>query len=505
MKLLRHIFLCLSALMLAFSCGKPASPQMTLLVPQIISTEVLPGMDAVTLHASVSGPANLTGCGFGIVKDGLIREFEGKMDLSEMSFSATPSGLDPETEYDFYAFIANGTSRIQTPPRQFKTLSPAPVDGPVSATVSFSEVSAVAGVSSVILSATMTETTDITGCGFSISADGINYKDYSSDSDGGGFTLTLDGLSPDTEYSFSAWAVQREQRVSSEVKVFRTEKEIHNVSFVSVSAVPEVFSAVLEAKVDDGTYVEYCGFGLSRAGKTAVEYTSYVSGNEFTVKVEDLLPDTDYYYYAFVLVDGSRVTSNFYVFHTLEDPAVGIMDIGAVADETRVALSARLTRTEGVISAGFAIAGDGEAFVEKAGTLEADGRLSLTWTSLQASAHYRFYVWADTDEGRTVSETLEFYTKTPVGPVSFVEVSATPDGTSVALKAVLSGIEGVEEAGFGLSENQYEYIEYSAAIGSDGFTKTVSGLKSGTKYYYYAFFTIGGAYKQSETYSFTIP
>ena len=502
MKLLRHI-LCLNALMLAFSCGKPASPQITMLVPQIISTEVLPGTDAVTLHASVSGSANFTGCGFGIVKDGLIREFNGTLDLAEMSFSARPTGLEPETEYAFYAFLANGTSRIQTPQRPFKTLALSPPDGPVSATVGFTSVQAVPTVSSVFLSASLSETEDIEECGFSISADGATYNDYAVELNGADFSLTLENLTPDHEFRFSAWAIQRGQRVSSEALSFRTEKEVHKVSFVNVMALPDIFSAVLEAEVDDGAHVEYCGFGLSRAGRTAVEYPSVIDGNKFTVMVDNLMPDTDYYYYAFVLVDGNRVTSDFASFHTEEDPTIIISDIGASADETAVALRASLSKT--AIAAGFALAADGEDFSEREGVLDASGNLSYTWTGLSAGTHYRFYVWAQADYGRVVSETMEFYTKTPAGPVSFVSVSATPETSSTVLTAVLSSLEGVTEVGFGLSENQYEYIEYSASMTSDGFTKTVSGLKSGTKYYYYAFFSLDGVYIQSETYSFTTP
>ncbi|MBQ9410372.1 MAG: hypothetical protein IJU21_02055 [Bacteroidales bacterium] len=226
--------------MLAFSCGKPASPQITTLIPQIISTEVLPGTDAVTLYASISGSTNLTGCGFGISRDGVIREFEGDMDPDNMSFSARPTGLDPETEYGFYAFIANGTSRIQTPQRQFKTLATFPDEGPTTPTVSFVSVSAIPSTNAVILGATLSETAGITDCGFSVSADGTNYKDYKAGLAGVGFNLTLDDLTPDSQYSFSAWAVQHGQRVSSEVKVFRTEKEVHSVSFVSLNASPEV-------------------------------------------------------------------------------------------------------------------------------------------------------------------------------------------------------------------------------------------------------------------------
>lgn len=500
MKLLRHI-LCLNALMLAFSCGKPASPQITVLVPQIISTEVLPGTDAVTLHASISGSANFTGCGFGIVKDGLIREFDGKLDLAEMSFSARPKGLEPETEYAFYAFLANGTSRIQTPQRPFKTLAAVPPDGPVPATVGFKAVKAVPAVSSVLLSATLSETLDIEACGFSVSADGATYKEYIVELNGTDLSITLEDLTPDHQYHFSAWAVQRGQRVSSEVQTFQTEKEVHNVSFVKVTAIPDIFSAVLEAEVDDGTHVEYCGFGLSRAGRTAVEYAAAMDGNKFGIKAENLLPDTDYYFYAFVLVDGSRITSDFGSFHTEEDPTVIISDIGASADETTVSFRASLSKT--ALTAGFALAADGEAFSEREGVLDEKGNISYTWAGLTAGTHYRFYVWAQADYGRVVSETLEFYTKTPAGPVSFVSVSATPEAASATLIAVLSSLEGVEDAGFGLSENQFEYIEYSASMTSDGFTKTVNGLKAGTKYYYYAFFTLDGVYKQSETYSFT--
>ncbi|MBQ9410371.1 MAG: hypothetical protein IJU21_02050 [Bacteroidales bacterium] len=220
--------------------------------------------------------------------------------------------------------------------------------------------------------------------------------------------------------------------------------------------------------------------------------------------MEGLLPDTDYYYYAFVVVDGGRVTSDFASFHTSEDPTVSITEIGAMADETEVALKALLTRTAGVTSAGFGLAEDGEDFTEREAALEADGRLEYTWSGLHPSTHYRFYVWALADYGRVVSETMEFYTKTPVGPVSFVSVSASPDGQSVLLKAVLSGVEGVSDAGFGISGNQYEYIEYGAAMTSDGFEKALSGLVSGTVYYFYAFFTLDGSYNQSETYSFTV-
>ena len=72
-----------------------------------------------------------------------------------------------------------------------------------------------------------------------------------------------------------------------------------------------------------------------------------MTDNSFTVKVEDLLPDTDYYYYAFVVVDGGKVTSGFANFHTSEDSTLNITEIGAMADETEETFKALLTRTAG--------------------------------------------------------------------------------------------------------------------------------------------------------------
>ena len=62
-------------------------------------------------------------------------------------------------------------------------------------------------------------------------------------------------------------------------------------------------------------------------------------------------------------------------------------------------------------------------------------------------------------------------------------------------------MEGVTDAGFVISGNQYEYIEYGAAMTSDGFEKTISGLVSGTVYYSYAFFTLDESYKRTKRYT----
>lgn len=503
MKWLRYIA-ALVAVSLSFSCGKKADPPITLLVPQIISTEVIPEVSSVTLYASYGGSSHFTDCGFGIVHEGVIREYKAVLDLDKSGFSFTSDGFLPETDYNFYAFIANGTSRVQTPQRPFRTLSPDP-EHPQNPTARFLSVAATPATRTVLLTATISEVEDVTGCGFSLTADGVHYQDYEAGREGNGFSLELDGLTPSTQYGFLAWIIQRGRKVTSDQLSFRTDPETHSVSFVELSAVASAHSVQLTATLDDGSPVTYCGFGLSREGRTAVEYAGALNGNAFTVSVESLAPGMEYVYYAFVVVDGKRVTSEFARFTTEEDPSLLVMDLGATAGETSVTLRARLSRTDKVTSAGFALAGETGDFAIQSVNVPADGFLSYTWTGLTPGTAYRFYAWAQTPDGQVVSETMSFYTRASPGEVRFVSVSASVERTSALVRAVLSSTDGVTEAGIGLSSNQTDYVEYSAQVSEDGFQKLLSGLRSGTTYYCYAFFTHDGNYNQSEMFTFSIP
>lgn len=501
-----HIAGLLAGLVLSFSCGRQDEPPVTLLVPQVVSSEVVPDAESVRLYASLSGSGHFTGCGFGIVKEeGLIQEIPGILDPGETGFSAETGGLSPQTEYGFYAFVSNRTSRIQTPVRLFRTLPAKPVE-PEPPVLRFTAVASVPSVRSALLTATLSQTEEVTAAGFSFSEDGVHFTDFPVPLAGDGLSLTVSDLQPDTEYRFCAWAVQREKRVTSETGVFRTRKDEPVVRFIGLEAVPETFSVQLSARVDDAGSVRYCGFGLSREGRTPVEYAAVAEGNVFRAEIGGLIPGTKYTFYAFVLVEDQRITSDFSTFTTSEDTTLQIVDVGASAEETAVRLKARLTRTEGVAAAGFALAGAGDDFVERAVAWTDDGRIVLTWEGLSPDTGYRFYAWAQTDTGRLVSDPFDFYTRPPqAGEAGFVSVTATPGEDAVLLKAVLRAAETVSSAGFGLSVNQYDYAEYDAALDGDGFQRSFSGLEKGVTYYFYAFFTCPDGYRRSETLSFSLP
>ncbi len=500
MKRLKYLTL---ALLLASSCGKQAAPEVVYLVPQIVSTEVIPTSDAVELFASVSGSTHFTDCGFGLIQNGLIREFPSSLNKETMSFSIQTGGLSANSEYSFYAFLANGTSRIQTPARTFHTLpgEEPPVPGP---SVNFVEVGVTPGTTSAFLNATLSETEDIQEVGFSLSADGEHFTPCPASLSGKGFSVTWENLQDNTEYSFYAWAIQRDATVCSATQRFRTQKEVHTASFVSLDAYAEAFSVTLSAQITEGSYVEACGFGLSKEGRTAVEYGATLDGNGFCVQVDDLLADTDYTWYAFFLIDGERTTSAFQTFRTPEDPSLRILDIKAQADVNSVFIEARLSRTDEVLSCGFALRGSNGDFTRYPATLQSNGYFSLNIEGLEAETLYHFYVWAQTGEGEVVSETLAFTTRQEAhGEVQFLSVSAQAGATSAQLSATLSKTDGVSECGFGISTNQHDYIEYSATLSGETFEKAINGLAPNTTYYFYAYFILDGRTYQSSPSGFT--
>ena len=499
MKRLKYLTL---ALLLASSCGKQAAPEVVYLVPQIVSTEVVPTSDAVELFASVSGSTHFTDCGFGLIQNGLIREFSSTLDKETMSFSTQTGGLSANSEYGFYAFLANGTARIQTPARTFHTL-PEDIPPPVPS-VSFTEVGVMPGTTSAFLNATLSETEEVEEVGFALSADGEQFTRQAVSLSGKGFSLTWEDLLDNTDYSFYAWATQHGTTVCSPTQSFHTQKETHTASFVTLDARAEAFSVTLSAQITDGTYVESCGFGLSREGRTAVEYGASMHDDQFTVQIDGLQPDTEYTWYAFFLIDGERTTSDFGRFQTSEDSSPQIMDIKAQADIHSVALEARLSRTEEILSCGFALRGSNGDFTRYPATLQNNGYFSLNIEGLKAETLYSFYVWAQTEEGEVVSETLAFTTRQEEhGEIQFLSVSAQVGASSAQLSATLNKTDGISECGFGLSTNQYDYIEYSATLSDKTFEKTINGLTPNTTYYFYAYFILDGRIYQSSPSSFT--
>ena len=100
-----------------------------------------------------------------------------------------------------------------------------------------------------------------------------------------------------------------------------------------------------------------------------------------------------------------------------------------------------------------------------------------------------------------------FYTlPRPFEDIRFEALTCTPGADNrVTLEAVLSYADGLTECGFGISDNNRDYIEYNASLEGNTMRTTLSALSPGITYHYYAFFSYQGQRGQSVTNTFTLP
>lgn len=351
------------------------------------------------------------------------------------------------------------------------------------------------------LEARMSRTTGMTGCGFTVEAEGFR-QECPSDRPGETFEVRLSSLTPDTEYRFRAYVDNGPERILSAESRFRT--GIH-VELLSSVAEPGVFQTRLTAVLSRMDVVEEAGFEVERdGGWTPVSSGVERTENGFSLLLEDLSPETDYRCRAFFMVQGRRTTGDDILFRTLPESGNRILSTGVKSDVRSALLTASLSMDRGLGTCGFGIGKDGEAFREF--TVPSDGlSFSLHAEGLEPDTAYRFYAFAEAYGRRFQSEEKVFYTlPVPFGEISFIALSADPARDSVRLSATLSTPDAtLSEVGFGISVNGMDFTEYGASQDGDRMTVVLNGLSPGTEYLYYAFFVCKGSRAQSEYGTFT--
>ena len=262
-------------------------------------------------------------------------------------------------------------------------------------------------------------------------------------------------------------------------------------------------NAVLRSTLSSTEGVIGCGFVVTFPGGRQVEYAGTLSGDSFTARAVSLTPLTEYSCYAFCQTSSGRTVSGSVSFMTLEDTSLKITDLSVKAGITDVSLGAVYTGTGEALGCGFVLGNDSVGMKEYGAALS-DGTFSLEVCDLDADTQYRVYAFIDTPEGRITSQTAVFRTKEKsVEGISFLRVEAVPGSDSVSLEAELSSDDGVTEWGFGLSSNGMDYVEYGAQVDGLRMTRTITNLKSGTAYSFYAYVMVGSSRVQSETNTFT--
>lgn len=346
---------------------------------------------------------------------------------------------------------------------------------------------AASSVYSASLSATITSSGNLTGCGFSVTDAEGRVTDYDCDLSGEGFTRLIQGLTPDSDYRFSAYVANGSYRLSSREKSFHTAPS-PVLSLSKAEAGP--FSIALNGRFSSGTMPEDAGISLSVKGRdTWEDHTCFdASRASLSFRIEGLVPETDYLLRPWFQLEGKRFDLDLLPVRTLPEPDDRITSTGVKADVFSAAFTATLSRLEGLTGCGFGWATKDGEFTERSVSPEgAEFRLSVD--GLQSDTEYRYYAWAEAYGRRFQTTPAPFSTlMRPFEDIQVLSLEVTPERTGATLTAILSAPDGITDCGFGVSRNGRDFIEYGAVLEGSSFHATVQGLQPETDYSCYAFF-----------------
>ncbi len=281
-----------------FAGGCAGDPSMDGLgMPEFLSLNAQANKNSIVLTCTYKGRAGT--CGFVVMEDGDVVKRQEASERADGSFSLTVSELEYDKEYIFYAWISNGSAEIHSNTGIVHTES-LPVIEP-----EITSVSAVVVKNSVSLTCTY-KGTGVSKCGFVLLKNGEVVIRKNASIGDGFFTLALDELEYDTEYTFYAWITVGTDEIRSKTGTARTEqKQVVPPEIVSISSEADENVLTLHC-----TYTgdEVDGWGFYFNG-TKYGSDSHEDG-KFSLTVSDLEYDTDYDYQAYITSGQVEVTSD---------------------------------------------------------------------------------------------------------------------------------------------------------------------------------------------------
>lgn len=302
----------LLAALLFVGCSGDSSPE-GLGMPEFLSLTGQANKNSIVLTCTYKGRVGT--CGFVVLADGEVVKRQEASERADGSFSLTVDGLEYDTEYTFYAWLSNGSAEIHSNTGTVHTES-LPVVEP-----EITNVSAVVVNNSVYLTCTF-KGDRVEKCGFVLSKSREVVKRQEASMGDGFFTLTIDELEYDTEYSYYAWITVGTEEIRSKTGKARTEKK--------PVVPPEILSVSYEADENvltlHGTYKgdEVGGWGFYFNG-TKYGSDSHEEG-KFSLTIKDLEYDTDYNYQAYITSGQVEVTSDVKTAHTGKMSSIPIPD-----------------------------------------------------------------------------------------------------------------------------------------------------------------------------------
>lgn len=427
------------------------------------------------------------------------------------SFAAA-SGLSPSTTYRYYMCATNSEGTVCTTVRTVTTLSSGE-------TPSVTTVSATS-----ITTTTATLNGDVTADGGStVSERGFYWSTSSNPTSGGSsgsgtgtYSLAISSLTPATTYYYRAYAVNADGVALGAVKSFATSTPV-TAPIVSTT----IATGVTTTSASSGGTINYNG-GSAVTERGVVYGTSTnptISGDKvvagsgdgsFSAFIDDLTANTTYYYRAY----GTNITGTGYgteySFTTVTDgqiPTVSL-DYAAIYNYTNISATGSIISNGGrtisdkgiIISTGTpSYPSDAESF----GSGGSDGWTNIV-SGLAASTTYYFKMYAVNSVGTGLSSQGSLTTPSCDDPIVLSLIPSDITTTSINITTNVNSSRQITQrrihySSTGVATESDPYVSQENVSGS--IETTISGLSSGTCYYFscYAYNECGSGELQATT------
>lgn len=513
MKTTLSILFCSILLTFFSGCSKDSDPENEM--PSLTTGEATNiGRKSATISGSVTVPAasEVRDCGFMYSTVSTLPDADSKtvgitLQGASNTYTVTLTDLTPNTKYYYCLYANSGYTKTRSSVRDFTTAADGTPALESSTSVSATETS-------LTLASRIVDDggSNIQKFGFAYKQSGTGEAEKlvettHKESDGR-YTFTITGLAAETSYDVRAFATNARGTgygepitlVTSAPETPLLQAEAGEPGSTSIEV-----SAKLKNENDLAAGITEVGFCWSKEkedpGMEDNKTIGQLNGNEFSIVIKDLAPETKYYLRAYAVNKRTKVGySNVITFTTIKsaEPKLDVTT-AATVEETSVVLRSKITDNGGhdVIKFGFAykVGNEGTETQKEVpvSELKEDGSFQFTLTGLSPETTYEIRAFAVNSVGTGYGEGCTITTLAQKAPQVSLE-TGTPEAHSVSVTGIIQSAGGtssvVREVGFCWSTTPTPTIadnKKTATLDGVSFSAAISGLKAETKYYIRAY------------------